>query len=265
MTAIRSAIFNVLFYVVMFGYIILLTPIYLLVPQRANMAIVATLARILLWLQRWVAGTRREFRGLENLPSGPFLIAGKHQSSWETFALIDVIANPAYIMKRELLRVPFWGWWAWKSDSIFVSREAGTAALREIAEGGAKALAQGRPIVIFPEGTRRPPGAAPDYKGGIAYLYGKLGVPVVPMALNSGFYWPRRRFLRHPGKIVVEFLPAIPPGLTGRAFLNRLTGEIEAACDLLLLEADADRPRPPFPPEAAARLAELKSQTIPAV
>ncbi len=264
MIVVRSAIYNFLFYVVMAVYFVLLTPIYFLLPLRGNLAVIRGLARIELWLQRWVAGTRREFRGLENLPPGPFILAGKHQSMWETFGLLDVIAQPAFIMKRDLARVPVWGWWAWKADSIFVSRGAGTAALREIAEGGQRAVRQNRPIVIFPEGTRRVPGAPPDYKAGIVHLYGKLGIPVVPMALNSGFYWPRRRFLRYPGRIVVEFLPPIPPGLTGRAFLNRLTAETEAACDRLILEADADRPRPPFPPEAQKRLRELKSQTIPA-
>jgi 1-acyl-sn-glycerol-3-phosphate acyltransferase len=137
-------------------------------------------------------------------------------------------------------------------------------ALRKIVDGAKRSLAAGRPIVIFPEGTRRIPGAPPEYKGGIAYLYGKLAIPVVPMALNSGFYWPRRRFLRHPGKIVVEFLPPIPAGLPARDFLDRLIAETEAACDRLILEADAGSPRPPFPPEAERRLAELKRQTIPA-
>ena len=130
-----------------------------------------------------------------------------------------MIANPAYIMKRELLRVPFWGWWAWKSDSIFVSREA-TAALRQIAKGGAKAVAQGRPIVTSPRARRRPPGAPPDYKGGIAYLYGELGIPVVPMALNSGFYWPRRRFLRIRERSSSSSCRRFRRGLAGRVFLT---------------------------------------------
>lgn len=264
MIVLRSLAYNLLFYVVMAVYLVVLTPIYLLLPLRGNLVLVRTLARILLWLQHWVAGTRREFRGVENLPDGPFLLAGKHQSLWETFGILDVIEQPAFVMKHDLGRIPFWGWWARKADSIFVSRGAGTSALREIAEGGKRAMAQGRPIVIFPEGTRRPPGAPADYKVGIAHLYGKLGIAVVPMALNSGFYWPRRKFLRYPGKIIVEFLPPIPPGLPARTFLNRLVAETEAACDRLILEADGDRPRPPFPPEAEKRLRELKSQTSPA-
>jgi 1-acyl-sn-glycerol-3-phosphate acyltransferase len=264
MIVLRSLAYNLLFYVVMAGYLVVLLPVALLLPVRGSMVLVRTLARILLWLQRWVAGTRREFRGVENLPDGPFLLAGKHQSLWETFGILDVLVYPAFVMKRDLARVPVWGWWAWKEDSIFVSRGAGTSALREIAEGGQRAVEQGRPIVIFPEGTRRPPGAPADYKVGIAHLYGKLGVPVVPMALNSGFYWPRRKFLRYPGRIVVEFLPPIPPGLAARTFLNRLVAETEAACDRLILEADADHPRPPFPPEAEKRLSELNSQIVPA-
>ncbi|MGD9738525.1 MAG: lysophospholipid acyltransferase family protein [Bauldia sp.] len=258
MLVIRSLLFNAAFYVAMAVTFIVVTPVYFFLPQPRNMAVVSWLARVELWLLRVIAGTKVEFRGLENLPDGPFILASKHQSIWETFAFLKPIPNPGVVIKRQLLYVPIWGWWAWKAEMIYVTRGGGTAALREITEGGERVLKQGRPLIIFPEGTRRAPGAPPDYRQGIALLYAKLGVPVVPVALNSGLYWPRRRFLRFPGTIIVEMMPPIPPKLSPRAFLNELTATIESGCDRLLLEADAATPRPPFGDEAKARLAELK-------
>jgi len=259
MIGVRSALYNLAFYVVMAVVFIVVTPVYFFLPQRANMAVVSWLARVELWLLRVIVGTKVEFRGLEHLPDGPFILASKHQSLWETFAFLKPIPNPAVVIKRQLLYVPIWGWWAWKADMIYVTRGGGASALREITDGAQRLTALGRPLVIFPEGTRRAPGAPPDYKQGIALLYARLGLPVVPAALNSGLYWPRRRFMRFPGTIVVEFLPPIQPGLTPRSFLNELTGRIETACDRLLLEADAATPRPYFTAEAETRLTELKT------
>ncbi|MCW5713400.1 MAG: 1-acyl-sn-glycerol-3-phosphate acyltransferase [Bauldia sp.] len=259
MTRLRSILYNFAFYVVMAVVFIAVTPVYFFLPQRRNMAVVSWLARVELWLLKVIAGTTVEFRGLEDLPAGRFIVASKHQSLWETFAFLKVFPNAGVIIKRQLLYVPIWGWWAWKADHVYVTRGGGTAALKEINEGAERVLSQGRPLVIFPEGTRRAPGAEPDYKQGIALMYAKLGVPVVPVGLNSGFYWPRRRSLRFPGKIVVEFMPPIPPGMKPRAFMEQLTAAIEGSCDRLLLETDAARPRPPFPPEATKRLHDLKS------
>jgi 1-acyl-sn-glycerol-3-phosphate acyltransferase len=264
MIAIRSTIFNIVFYVHMTIVFIVVTPVYFFLPQRWCMAIVASWARRTLWLLRIICGTRVEFRGTENIPQdGRYILAAKHQSIWETFALLAVEPNPGVVIKRELLYVPVWGWWAWKARMVYVTRGGGTAALREIADGSRKVLATGRPVFIFPEGTRRPPGASPDFKYGIAHLYKDLRLPVVPAALNSGLYWPRRSFMRFPGTIVVTFLPTIEPGLKTRAFLDRLTNEVESECDRLLIEADSAGPRPPFGPEAAKRIAVLRSELEP--
>jgi 1-acyl-sn-glycerol-3-phosphate acyltransferase len=137
---------------------------------------------------------------------------------------------------------------------ILVEREEGSAALRKLAAAVRTAIGKGRQVVIFPEGTRRPPGAEPAYKGGVAHLYRMTDAPVVPVAINSGLFWPRRQIMRHPGTIVVEFLPPIMPGLPSRAFLERLQAEIETASDRLLVEASKATRRPPFPPAVAARL-----------
>lgn len=261
MVAFRSTIFNIVFYVHMIVVFVVVTPVYFFLPQRLCMAVVASWARRTLWLQRVICGTRVEFRGTENIPKDRnYILAGKHQSLWETFALLAVEPNPGVVIKRELLYVPIWGWWAWKARMVYVTRGAATAALREIVDGSREVLAAGRPVFIFPEGTRRPPGAQPDYKYGIAHLYKELGVHVVPVALNSGLFWPRRSFMRYPGTIVVSFLPPIEPGLKTRAFLNQLSDTIEGECDRLLVEADSTDPRPPFGTEATARLADLRSK-----
>jgi 1-acyl-sn-glycerol-3-phosphate acyltransferase len=261
MTALRSTLFNIVFYIHMIAVLVIVTPVYFFLPQRACMAVVSSWARRTLWLLRVVGGVKVAFRGLENLPKdGNYILAAKHQSQFETFALLTVVTNPGYIIKRQLLYVPIWGWWAWKAEMIYVTRGGRSSALKEIVDGGRRVLAQGRPVFIHPEGTRRPPGAAPDYRYGVVQLYKELGVPVVAAALNSGLYWPRRRSMRFPGTIVVTFLPPIAPGLAPRAFLDRLVKVTEDECDRLLVEAGAATPRPPFGPEAEARLAELKAR-----
>jgi 1-acyl-sn-glycerol-3-phosphate acyltransferase len=142
---------------------------------------------------------------------------------------------------------------------IFVDREKGRVALRDMTERTKQALADGRHVVLFPEGRRMTPGEPADLRVGLSYLYRQTGVPVVPVALNSGLYWPRKTFLRYPGRIIVEFLPAIGPGLTPDDFQRLVKEGIERASDRLILEADKARPRPPFPAAAAQRLAALRS------
>src|SRR5262249_45803965 len=153
------------------------------------------------------------------LPAGAVLVAAKHQSAWETFALLTLFRDPAFILKRELLWLPFYGWLARHAGMIPVERGGGKTALIAMAARARAALLEGRQIAVFPECTRRSRGAEPQYKFGIAYLYGEGVAPCVPIALNSGLFWPRRRFLRYPGTIVVEVLDPIAPGLPADAFL----------------------------------------------
>jgi 1-acyl-sn-glycerol-3-phosphate acyltransferase len=170
------------------------------------------------------------------------LVAAKPQSAWETFALLPLFDDPSFIIKRELTWIPLYGWYTRKSGMIPVDRAAGRAALLAMTRA-ARALAEdGRQILIFPEGTRSAPGAPPDYKPGIALLYGELGVPCLPIALNSGHCWPRRSWIRRPGTIVVELLDPIPPGLPKRAFLRQLQETIEPATDRLVAEARGGPP-----------------------
>ena len=258
MTLLRSLLFNLAFYVVTVVMILATAPVFALARPEICMRLVADWCQVGVFLLRTIAGTRLEVRGLANIPEGGVLIAAKHQSMFETFALIPYLRDPLYVLKRELIRIPFFGWYAAKVGMIPVDRDRGSSALRNLAARVRGALARGAEIIIFPEGTRRPPGAEPAYRGGIAHLYRAAEVPVVPMALNSGLFWPRRKLLRRPGTIIVEFLPPIPPGLSSRDFLARLQSAIESASDRLLLEAASAPNPPPLPPEAVQRLAVLK-------
>ena len=257
MLFVRSLLFNVAFYIATIFMLVASLPFYFILPQAFAMWVVRTWARTGVFLLRVIAGTRVEIRGRENIPPGPILVAAKHQSMLETFALVPVFANPTYVMKSQIKLIPIFGQYTIKAGMIHVDREGGMAALRGLAVRCREELANGRQVLIFPEGTRRPPGSPPAYQSGVAHLYRGLDVPTLPVALNSGLYWPRRKFLRYPGTIVIECLPAIPPGLDARAFLNRLTDTIEAASDRLLVEAARSRPRPPFPDSAEARLVVL--------
>jgi 1-acyl-sn-glycerol-3-phosphate acyltransferase len=232
----RSLLFNLLFYVTTTLFVVLGSPL-LFAPRRWAMAALAVHARFELWLLRVIVGTELEVRGLDKLPDGPCLVASKHQSAWETFALIPLFRDPALLMKRELFWIPFHGWFSRKFEMIPVDRDKGPTALRRMLREAKKRIADGREIIIFPEGTRRAPGAPPDYKTGVVLLYAALGVPCVPVALNSGLFWPRRSVIRRPGTIVVEFLDPIPPGLERPEFLHRLESAIEDASNRLLAEA----------------------------
>jgi 1-acyl-sn-glycerol-3-phosphate acyltransferase len=224
----RSLIFYVVFYVNTAVFLIVGSPL-LLGPRRWAMAGLAAHAHATLWWMRVICGTRVEVRGRENLPKGAAIIASKHQSAWDTIGLIPLMRDPAMIMKQELLSLPLYGWFSRKFEMIPVRRDLGPTALRQMAREAANRAAQGRDIVIFPEGTRRPPGAPPAYRPGIVLLYQALGIPCVPVALNSGYFWPRHTIMRRSGTIVVEFLPAIPPGLPRAEFMALLQDRIESA------------------------------------
>ncbi len=237
MTAIRSLLFHICFYTVTTLYLLVFLP-FLPFFSRRNMwdIIVRSWLAALKWLLRVICGIHTQISGQENIPEGPLLIGAKHQSAWETMALLGVFRDPAFILKQELLKTPVFGWYLTKLGMIPVDRSAGPSALRDMTRRARETAQEGRQIVIFPEGTRRAPGAPPDYKTGISFLYTSLKVPCLPLALNSGLFWPRRAFILHPGTIRVEILPAIPAGLSRTEFSTRLENEIETASNLLLHE-----------------------------
>ena len=235
MLAFRSFLFNAAFYANLIVWMLAALPL-LLAPRMALMRVAQGWARSNLWLLGTIAGTRVEIRGREHIPPGGLLVASKHQSLWETFALATLFDDPTFVLKRELMWIPLFGWFLWKADMVPIDRRAGSSALREMTRRARDEVAHGRQLLIFPEGTRRPPGAEPAYKYGIVHLYEKLGVPCVPVALNSGLFWPRRSFIRRPGTIIVEILAPIPPGLPRDAFFRTMTQQIEEASNRLLAE-----------------------------
>jgi 1-acyl-sn-glycerol-3-phosphate acyltransferase len=232
----RSIIFNIIFYVNLALFLILGSWLFLC-PRIWAIRALQAWARSSLWWLKIICNIKIEVRRQENILAGPCLVAGKHQSAWETFAVLPLFDDPCMVLKRELTFIPLFGWFALKFKMIAVERSAGSAALRKLVARGKEEIARGRAIIIMPEGTRRGVDDPPDYKPGAAALYNALGVPCVPFGLNSGLFWPRRKFLRNPGTIVIEFLPAIPAGLPRKEFQQRLETAIENCSTKLISEA----------------------------
>ena len=245
----RSLLYSVVFNVVTALYVILGSWL-LFGPRRWAMKGLELHGRTCVWLLKWICGTKLEVRGHEKLPKQACLVISKHQSAWDTFALIPLFRDPAIVLKDELKWIPFYGWFCVKFEHILVKREKASAALKSLIAEARKRVAQNREILIFPEGTRTIPGAAPDYKPGYVALYEALNVPAVPLALNSGLYWPRRSFIRYPGTIVVEFLDPLPAGLPRAEFRKRIETAIEAASSELNAEAARSASPPPGALEA---------------
>lgn len=239
----RALFFNIAFFGITALIGIAGLPV-LLLPRRRAMQFGRFWARCVLALAKAIVGLDGRARGLDRLPSGPCIIAMKHQSAWDTLILPVLLGDPAVIIKRELLWVPFYGWYARRAGSIAIDRKGGAAALRGMVAAARAAAAQGRPIVIFPEGTRTAPGERLVYQPGIAALYQALRLPVVPAAVNSGLFWGRRSFVKRPGRTTLEFLEPIPPGLPRRQFMAALEARIEAATAELEAEAQAPTMRP---------------------
>jgi 1-acyl-sn-glycerol-3-phosphate acyltransferase len=238
MLILRSIAFNLAFYLNLLVWLVIAVPT-LAMPPGSVLSVAKAWGRSNLWLMRVIVGTRVEFRGLERIPTGGLLVAAKHQSFWETFTLVSLFEAPTFVLKRELTWLPIFGPLLVKAGMIPVDRGKGAGALVAMTRRAAEAMRAGRQILIFPEGTRRAPGAEPAYKFGVAHLYRNLDVPCLPVALNSGVFWPRRQFLRRPGTIVVEILDPIPPGESRDDFLALLKDRIETASNRLLAEAMA--------------------------
>jgi len=242
MSVFRSALFNVVFYVnlavfLVGGFMFFLT------PRKWSVRALQVWAQTSVWWLERIVGTRMEVRGLEHIPAQGCIVAGKHQSAWDTFAILPLLKDPAVVMKRELMAIPLYGWFSVKFGMIGIDRSAGAGALKRMVAEAREAVKEGRHLLIFPEGSRRAPDAPPDYKPGASAIYLGTGVACVPFGLNSGLFWPRRQFMRRPGTIIVEFLPAIPPGLNRRAFEQRLEADIEGATRRLVAEGRAQPAR----------------------
>jgi len=249
MIALRSLLFNVAFYVNITVLMILGLPA-LLLGRRGAFFMARTWARASIWLLEKIAGLRLEFRGLENIPQGGYILASKHQSFLETFSLVTKTPDFAIILKKQLKYIPLFGLYITAAGVIAIDRSKGRNALAQIVAQAGPVLRAGRQVYIYPEGTRRAPGAEPAYKHGVAFLYEATGAPCLPVAVNTGVFWGRRGFLRRPGVAVIEFLPVIPAGLDREAFFARLQNDIETATNRLIAEARTARPA--LDPSAAA-------------
>jgi 1-acyl-sn-glycerol-3-phosphate acyltransferase len=243
MLFLRSLVFQILFW----ANTILLMTIWLpglVMRRQVSMELGRTWGRTSLWLVDRICGLKVEWRGLENITpeGGALIVASKHQSIWDTFVLPIRFPDFSYILKHELVWIPFFGWYLLAAEQIGINRAKGGKLLPQLIEKAKGLFAQKRQLFIFPEGTRRPAGAPPAYKYGVAQLYAATNVPALPVALNAGLFWPRRAFLVRPGKVVIEFLPIIPPGLPPREFFRKLESEIETASNRLIEEAVARDP-----------------------
>jgi 1-acyl-sn-glycerol-3-phosphate acyltransferase len=262
MIFLRSLLFNIAFYLNLIVQMIIFTPYYFLAPRHRAWFVPKFWARSNHWLFAKIVGCSYQIEGLEHIKHEACIIAPKHQSFWDAYAFVPFVPDPIYILKRELMWIPLFGWYVGKMKMIPVHRGSRSVALKSITRGAQPAIADKRQIMIYPEGTRRAPGEEPSYKFGIAHLYYELGLPVVPIAHVAGLYWPRRQFMRYPGTIKCRVLPAIEPGLSKEEFLRVLQEKTEAVCDEFLIEA-ATGPNPPHLPESALnRLAQLGVKMI---
>jgi 1-acyl-sn-glycerol-3-phosphate acyltransferase len=203
---------------------------------------------------RYVVGIKSEVEGYENVPEGACIIAAKHQSDWDILAILPLASLPAFIAKRQLMDIPFFGGAARALNTISIDRKLGAQAIPKMLADATDKLAHGSEIIIFPEGTRKAPLAAPAYRYGVTRMYAALNVPVVPVAVNSGLFWGRNSLVLWPGTARARFLPPIPPGLPQDEFHARLEATIEEASTALALDAYRKGLARPITPELRQKL-----------
>lgn len=225
----------------------LLVPCALVFPRGVMQWVVHIWGVGTRFLLKWVVGLGWHAEGLERVPPGPCILASKHQSAWETMIFHALLPDPVYVVKKELTRIPFWGWGFSRAGCVIVDRKAGAKALKHLVAGVQVALARGSQVVIFPEGTRTAPGQVVDYHPGIAAVYRDAGVPVVPVALDSGLFWGRLAPVKYPGEITIRFLDPIQPGMDRRDFMTLLRARVEGETAKLMADKLAQYPYLPAP------------------
>ncbi|MGL5116157.1 MAG: lysophospholipid acyltransferase family protein [Beijerinckiaceae bacterium] len=243
MLFLRSLVFLVLFVLSNILWFVLALPMLLLPKDKIFKHVLHNWCWTHVKLHAFICGVKYEIRGKENIPpeGTGYIVASKHQSAWETFALTAHVPSPRYIMKRELMWVPLFGLYLMRTGQVTINRGNRAEAIAALNKAAALAVQDGGQIVIFPEGTRRPVDAPPNYKMGVAHLYAALNRPVLPVAINAGVFWPRQGFIKYPGTIVLEFLPVIPPGLPKEEFHALLQETIETATNRLVAAGKAER------------------------
>lgn len=237
MTFIRSLLFTTIFLIGTGLISVVCTPL-ILMPASWTHKMIHIWTNFIMFSMRKLTGLDYKIIGKENLPSGAVIIASKHQSAFETFAYPAFLDNAVFILKKELMAIPFFGWYLKKIGYVGIDRSAGASAVKKMLTGCSRELKKGKQIIIFPEGTRTAHKANKPYQPGIYLLYKHCGVPVIPAALNSGQFWGKRTFTKKTGVITIKFLPAIPSGLNKRDFLAKLKETIETAYDEIATEAE---------------------------
>jgi len=229
MILLRSALFNLFFWSVI-ALTGLVLPLVIIYPPLGE-KVARFWAKSSLWLLKIICNISYEVKGSENIPKSAALIVSKHQSAWETIIFWQLLEKPVFVLKRELIFLPIFGSYLLLLKSIYINRKAGSAALKKMLRQAKQRASENKQIIIFPEGTRTLPQAAKTgYQSGVAALYNSLNLPVIPVALNSGYFWQKNAFIKQPGIIKIEFLPPILPGLKSRDFMLKLESQIESAC-----------------------------------
>jgi 1-acyl-sn-glycerol-3-phosphate acyltransferase len=231
--AVRSLVFVALFYLWSVFVAVGLSPL-LLGPRQLVMKMINVWGKGIVWLLEICCDIKVEVRGKQYMPTSGALVASKHQCMFDVFAEFAWLPNACFVTKKELMWIPFFSWWAYKTRMIVVDREGGATTMRKLIKDAKDRFADNRQLLIFPEGTRTAPGAPPAYKPGVAGIYREIDVPVHPVATNSGVHWPAHGFIRTPGVIVFEYLEPIPPGLKRAEFMRLLEERIETASNKLL-------------------------------
>jgi len=238
--AIRSLVFNVCFIGWAMLSAILFSPLFFM-SSKTSLKVGSPWGKVSLFLARLICGITYEVRGQQHIATQPVIYASKHQSAWDTIIFLIILRYPAYVLKRELLRIPLWGWYLWRMHMIAIDRNGGGQGLKDMIKQSKARVSENRSVVIFPEGTRMKVGAAPHYHPGILALYSQLKIPVVPVALNSGCFWGKNAFTKRSGNIVIQFLAPIPPGLPKEEFMTQLQNAIEPATAHLVAEAQPNK------------------------
>lgn len=238
----RSCAFTIAFFTATTAIMVVGSPCFLF-PRRVVLVVAQFWARTILWLAEHIAGMKMVVEGKEYAaPSTPHIMAAKHQSAWDTIALLALIKDPAFILKRELLLLPLFGLYLWGVRNIPIDRGAGASTIKKMVKASKERVADGCNIVIFPEGTRMAPDVVdPPYLPGVAALYTQLNLPVIPIALNSGLCWGRNAFWKQSGIITVRFQPPIPQGLDRKIFMTELKDKIERPSQELMAQEIARR------------------------
>lgn len=237
MILVRSLAFAFAFYLWSLVAAIVMLPV-LIGPRRYAQGSLKVWGAVVTWLLQIICGVRVEVRGREHAPVGAALVAAKHQCMFDIFGTFNLLPDASYVLRQELMRIPIFSWWAWKTRMIVIDREGGAKTLRKLLADSRQRIdeAPDRQVFIFPEGTRGAPGVPGDYQPGVAFLYRELDLPCVPIALNSGVHWPAHGIIRRPGTIVFQFLEPIPPGLKRAVFMQELESRLEAASNALVAE-----------------------------